>query len=415
MNQETSSSSGRAWLVVGLLFVVGCLNYLDRNMITTMRLSLIAAIPMSDAKFALLLSVFLWTYALLSPFAGYAADRIGRSRVIVASLFVWSLTTWLTAHAHTYGELMATRVLMGISEAAYIPSALALIADYHGHRTRSLATGIHLSGVMVGSALGGIGGWLAERHTWHYPFGIFGAFGTVYAVVLALVLRDPPQLRAAPTESGSHEPAPRMFATLGRLLREPSYLLCLGFFGLLGVLGWGLTGWLPTFIHERFHLDQGAAGLTATISMNSATFAGVLIGGLLGDIAARSRPEGRIRVVAVGLLIAAVGVLVFSHAPLLPLAVAGIATYGVTRTFSDSNMMPILCLIAPRRERATGYGMINFVSCLIGGIGNYGAGALRDAHIPLSTTFLSMTGVLLISAFLVSRIKPDPAVLLHDV
>lgn len=138
----------RAWLTVALLWFVGCLNYLDRVMIATMRQSLVDAIPMTDAQFGRLTTIFLLVYAVLSPVAGYLADRFNRSHVIIGSLFVWSLITWLTAHATTYGQLLVTRALMGVSEACYIPAALALIADYHGPRTRSLANGTHLSGVL---------------------------------------------------------------------------------------------------------------------------------------------------------------------------------------------------------------------------------------------------------------------------
>src|SRR3954465_1158014 len=114
----------RAWLTVGLLWFVGCLNYLDRVMITTMRQSVVDAIPMTDAQFGLLTTVFLLVYGLLSPFAGFLADRFNRSRVILISLIVWSAVTWLTAHATTYGQLLTTRALMGVSEACYIPAAL---------------------------------------------------------------------------------------------------------------------------------------------------------------------------------------------------------------------------------------------------------------------------------------------------
>src|SRR5688500_11726224 len=96
---EPSSVPRRAWLVVGLLWVVGCLNYVDRVMITTMRSSLKADINMSEAQFGMLTSGFLLVYGVLSPFAGFLADRFSRSRVIVWSLLIWSLITWLTAHA----------------------------------------------------------------------------------------------------------------------------------------------------------------------------------------------------------------------------------------------------------------------------------------------------------------------------
>src|SRR6185369_5085835 len=151
-------------------------------------LSLKDAIPMTEAQFGLLTTAFLLVYAGLSPFAGYLADRFHRSRVIIGSLFVWSLVTWLTASAKTYEQLLASRLLMGISEACYIPAALALVADYHRGATRSLATGILLGGVMVGSAMGGLGGWLAERHGWGFAFNLFGLVGIGFAIVLVFLL-----------------------------------------------------------------------------------------------------------------------------------------------------------------------------------------------------------------------------------
>src|SRR5687767_5611472 len=164
----------RAWLTVGLLWLVGVLNNLDRIMLTTMRVSIKEAIPMSEGQFGLLTSAFLWSYAALNPFAGFLADKFNRSRVIVIGLFVWSLMTWLTGHARTYNELVIVRIGMGISEACFLPAALALISDYHGTATRSLASGIVIAGLGVGSALGGLGGWLAERHGWQFAFNFFG-------------------------------------------------------------------------------------------------------------------------------------------------------------------------------------------------------------------------------------------------
>ena len=116
----------RARLVVAMLWPVACLNYFDRLMITTMRDSIKAEITMTDAQFGLLTSAFLWVYAVLSPAAGFLADRFGRSRVIIGSLFVWLAVVWLTGHAQTSNQLLVARALMGLSEACYMPAALAL-------------------------------------------------------------------------------------------------------------------------------------------------------------------------------------------------------------------------------------------------------------------------------------------------
>src|SRR6187455_911957 len=141
----TSNAMRYAWFVVALLFPVALLNYLDRQMLATMKASMVGDIPTiaNKADWGLVLGCFKWTYALLSPFAGYVADRLGRRYVITASLFIWSAVTWWTGHVTTFNELVAARALMGVSEAFYIPTALALIADYHQGFTRSRAVGVH--------------------------------------------------------------------------------------------------------------------------------------------------------------------------------------------------------------------------------------------------------------------------------
>ncbi len=183
----------RAWLIVALLWFVGLFNYLVRIMLTTMHGSIVDAIPMTEAQFGLLTSVFLWVYGLLSPFAGFLSDRFSRSRVIGISLVAWSAVTWLTAYATNLHQLIAMRALMGVSEACYLPAALALITDYHRGPTRSFATGVHMTGILFGAALGGFGGLIAEHTTWHYAFSLVGAGGVIYCGVLVWALRDSPR------------------------------------------------------------------------------------------------------------------------------------------------------------------------------------------------------------------------------
>jgi MFS family permease len=402
----TPETLSRGWFIVGLLWVVACLNYLDRIMITTMRGSLKEAIPMSDAQFGLLTAVFLWVYGLLSPFAGFLADRFGRSRVILGSLLVWSAITWVTAHAKSFEQLLATRALMGISEACYIPAALALIADYHRGSTRSLATGIHMSGIMVGSGLGGMGGWLAERHGWSFAFAFFGVFGVVYAIFLALFLRDVPREVVSGAEA---EPGKVNFlAALISLFSHASFILAVLYWALLGLVGWALVGWMPTYLNEHFNLSQGVAGLSATGYLQAAALVGVLVGGAWADRWARTHERGRIFVTVTGLCVAAPGVLLTSTTSLMTFAIAGLILYGLARSFSDANMMPILCLVSDSRYRATGYGVLNLFSCLVGGLTIYAGGALRDANVNVNRVFQVAAFSLLVCAALLFLVKPVP-------
>ena len=377
----------RAWLTVGLLWVIGMLNYLDRVMITTMRGSIVAEIPMTEAQFGLLTAAFLWTYGILSPFAGFLADRYSRSRVIVISLFSWSLVTWLTAHATTYGELLATRMLMGVTEAAYIPAALALITDYHRGHTRSRAEGIHMSGIMVGAGLGGVGGWIAERYGWEHSFTLFGLMGLGYTFIVAFLLKDAPRERPSTANETDALPQIGLGAAFVSLFRKKSFILALFYWGLLGMGGWAVVGWMPTYMNENFNLAQGVAGLTATGYLQTAMLGGVILGGIWADRWFRTNPYGRFYVPFIGLCCAAPGIFLAGYTNLLPLAILGLVVYGFARAFADCNMMPILCQVTDPRYRATGYGVLNLCSTIVGGFTIYAGGALRDAKIDVSLIF----------------------------
>ncbi len=404
---RSTSSKSYAWLVVGLLSVVGCLNYLDRMMITTMRFSIVESIPMTDAQFGLLTSLFLWIYGFLSPVGGFLADRFKRTWVIIGSLFVWSMVTWLTSYVTTYEGLLATRALMGISEACYIPAGLAMIMDYHKGPTRSLANGIHLAGIMIGQSLGFIGGWLAETHTWNFAFSIFGIIGIVYAFVLLAVLREAP---GETTETGTVAPAAEnkvsFMETVRNLSANREYLKTLLLWGTGGIVAWLVTGWLPTYFKEHFNLSQSVAGIYSTGYFHTASLVGVIIGGLLADRWSRRHPKGRILVPILGLSIAAPAVFLASSTDMLYPALAGFMVFAFFRVFLDANMMPILTLLIDKKYLATGYGILNFVACLVGGLSLYAGGAMRDMDINIGLLFRISSVLMVFIVFMLWRLKP---------
>ena len=365
---------------------------------------------MTNAQFGLLTAVFVWVYGLLSPLGGFLADRFSRTRVIVISLFAWSLFTWLTAHATTFGELLATRAFMGISEACYLPAALALIADYHQDRTRSLATGVHMTGLMVGAGMGGLGGWIAERQGWSHAFYIFGFAGMLYAIVVALLLRDaPPEPATAdPKKLTGGQCSPiRLGAALTSFASRRGFLMALAFWSMLNLGAASVSAWMPTYLNEEFHLSQSSAGFSATGYLSGAALLGMLVGGGLADRWSLRNERGRIYVPAIGLLIAGPGILLAAGSSWLPLALGGLVIYGLARSFCDSNMMPILCMVAGPRYRATGYGILNLFSNVLGGLAIYAGGALRDSGVNISRVFQFGSGFLIVAAIILLRLKPD--------
>src|SRR5690242_2445580 len=393
-----------AWIVVVLLSLGGCLNYLDRIMITTMRPSIMHSIPMTEAQFGLLTSVFLWVYGILNPFAGFLADKINRSSIIIGSVFLWSVVTWLTAYSSTFEELLATRVLMGISEACFIPAALALIVDYHRGPTRSRATSILKVGIMVGSGLGFIGGWLAERQSWNTVFILLGVIGIVFSIVLAVTLKEAPGKSLNKKEQ--KEGKVNFFEGVVSVFGLRSCNLIFIAWGLMGVVSWMVVGWLPTFFLERFKLSEGIAGFYATGYFYPAAMAGLLIGGYWADRWSRSNPRARILVQVIGIGIAAPSIFIASQVNILWLAVVLFMLYALFKSFIDTNMMPALCLVVDPKYRATAYGILNFIACIIGGLGIYAGGLLRDIDMKLGAIYRYAAIIMVIGLVLLALVKP---------
>lgn len=380
-----------------MLWIVAFLNYLDRILITSMRDPIVADFKLTDAQFGLLTSVFLWSYGILSPFGGFFADRYSRKKVIVFSVMVWSAVTVWTGFASSFQEMLAARFLMGVSEACYIPAALALITDYHKGRTRSLATGLHMSGLYAGLALGGLGGYIAELWGWRSGFHVFGIVGIVYSLLLLYILKD---YKAAPTESNDETaPLPGKISltnALKVLLSEASFIILLVYFAVLGIVNWLVYGWLPTFLKDHFHLNLGEAGISATGYIQIGSFIGVVVGGILADRWIRKNERGRLYVLIMGFTLGAPFLFLMASTNVFSIAIIAMLIFGLARGFNDANMMPILRQVADGRYIATGYGFLNFLSTIVGGLMVYVGGALKDAQVDLSIIYqVSAVGMLL--------------------
>jgi MFS family permease len=403
---QPSRYGGYAWLVVALLVPVALLNYLDRQMLATMKSSMVGDIPSiaNKADWGLILGCFKWTYALLSPFGGFIADRFSRRHVICASLFIWSCVTWWTGHVNSFGELMAARAMMGVSEAFYIPAALALIADYHPGLTRSRAVGTHQVGIYIGQILGGYAGYIADSpdHGWRWAFSMCGMIGIIYALPLLATLRNP--VKPAPA-IGSPTTARGGFR---ELLTNRNFLLLVLYFTLPAIAGWVVRDWMPDILKEKFGLGQGKAGVKAIVYVQVASLIGAVIGGILADRWMRKTDRGRIFTSAIGMALFLPALFSVGNAGTLSVAVVGLIVFGLGWGFFDCNNMPILCQIVRPEWRATGYGIMNLVSISCGGFGDWAFGALRDRHVPLNVIFGAFAGVALLSVFLVLLIKPQP-------
>jgi MFS family permease len=398
-----------AWLIVALLWPVALLNYLDRQMLASMKFSVMSDIPdiRSEANWGYMLAQFKWVYAFLSPIGGYIADRYSRRITISASLFVWSAVTWATGHVTTYEGLLWTRTLMGISEAFYIPAALALIADYHTSHTRSRAVGLHQVAIYCGIIIGGFTGYVADApHLgWRLAFDVTGVIGIIYAIPLLLLLRDAPRAAIAST---SPDQRPSAATAIRTLLTNGSFLLLVACFTLPALAGWVVKDWMPALLKDMFNIGQGQAGVSATLYVNLASLAGAFFGGWAADRLMRRTLRGRIIISAIGMSLLIPSLFGVGNAGTLTGAIVFLILFGVGWGFFDANNMPILSQIVGPNVRATGYGIMNLVSISCGGLADWGFGILRDRQVPLNLIFGAFAAIALVSVLLVLCIRPRP-------
>ena len=357
------------WVVVALLWGVALLNYMDRQMLSTMKEAMQVDITelQSGTYFGYLMGIFLWIYGLMSPVSGIIADRLNRKWLIVGSLFVWSAVTYFMGMATTFNQVFCLRALMGISEALYIPAGLSLIADYHTGRSRSLAVGIHMTGLYTGQAMGGFGATVAAETSWHTAFHWFGIIGVAYAVLLMLFLRD--RKRGIEVVAATPEtPKESGWESLRSLLGNVAFWVILIYFAVPSLPGWATKNWLPTLFASNLNLPMSEAGPISTITIAASSLVGVLFGGMLSDRWVQRNLRGRVYTGAIGLglTIPSLFLLGFGHS-LLTVVGAGLL-FGIGYGMFDANNMPILCQFVSARQRATAYGVMNMVGVFAGAI-----------------------------------------------
>lgn len=358
------------WVVVGLLWGVALLNYMDRQMLSTMKnaMQIDIAELQSATNFGRLMAVFLWIYGLMSPVAGIVADRVSRKWLIVGSLFVWSSVTFLMGIADNFQQILWLRALMGVSEALYIPAGLSLIADYHEGKSRSLAVGIHMTGLYTGQAIGGFGATVAAAFSWHTTFHWFGIIGIAYAVILILFLRD--KRRDAVPSAVAVEAVPKESLARGlrKLFSNVAFWAILFYFAAPSLPGWATKNWLPTLFAENLGLPMSQAGPISTITIAVSSFIGVIVGGTLSDRWVQRNLRGRVYTGAIGLGMTIPSLLLLGFGHSLVAVVGAGLLFGIGYGIFDANNMPILCQFVSAKQRATAYGVMNMTGVFAGAV-----------------------------------------------
>ena len=380
------NSKSYKWEIIFLLWVAYFLNQADRQVFNTVLPHIQELLGATDATMGLISTCFNLFFALTVPFAGYFADRLSRSKIIIFSVTLFSVATMFTGYASTVVLMIMMRsVATGVGEAIFGPTYPAIIAEYHDSRTRARAMSIHQTAYYVGViASGFLAGLVADKLGWQYSFLIFGAAGVVFAFVLLLRLRD--KNTAQQKAEATQQSKPSFFEAMAAIFKVPTAVcMIFGFTSLIFVLTGYLT-WMPKCLMETFDLSSASAGFNSMFWTHAAAFVGVLVAGSLSDKLAASKGGGKNRLIlqAGGLLLAAPCIVLMGVSKEIWVVYAALAGFGFFRAFFDANTYSILYDVISERYHSSASAVLQMFG--------FGMGSLAPLILGLMSPKLGLSG-----------------------
>jgi sugar phosphate permease len=347
------------WEVLLWLWLAFFFNQADRQVFNVVLPLLRQDLHLSDFQLGLIGSVFVVANGLMVPVAGFLGDMLSRRRILVASLFAWSLATLLTGYGSTLVYFLAVRsVATAVGEAFFFPSAVALLAFEH-EKTRARALSLFQTSVYCGLiASGWLGGVVAERFGWRAVFWIFGSIGMALALVLRLRLRE---VRPVVSETS----AARISEAAKAILSQPvARYIALASASTIFV-NIGYLAWMPAYLFERFQMPLAKAGLTSMLFHHALAFVGVILGGIISDRFAPARPGIRMEIQGFALLAGAPFLFLLGRAASEWTAYGALAGFGFFRGLFESNLYPAFYSVISARYHSAASGLLIAFSFLV--------------------------------------------------
>jgi len=394
-------AKGGSGLILGLLLIAYTLNFLDRQIVSILKIPIKAELGLSDTQLGLMGGIaFASVYSTLAiPFARYA-DRKGRARVIVLAVATWSLFTALCGLVTSFWQLFLARMGVGVGEAGGVAPSYALIAEHVPPQRRARAMAIFFLGIPIGSALGlFFGGWLAQAVDWRAAFIVIGIAGLPVAWLIARFVPN-----ATPEPATKTAP---FFEVLGELAAKPSFwFLSLGAAS-GSICGYGFGFWLPSFFSETLGLSLRNIGAYYGSIVLVGGALGIWLGGVASDRLGVARPAAYPAVPATAFLLS-----VPAYVVAVSTASRGLAwllfafAYALSLAWLGPITTAIQGLVAPGRRATASACFLLFVNLIGLGFGTFIFGFAADRLRPaygaeaMRTAILGGLGFYVLAALL---------------
>lgn len=375
------------WEVLALLWVAYLLNQGDRQVFNSVLPLIRDSLSLTDTSVSLIAVFFNLFYAAMVPIGGWVGDRFSRKWVTTLSILFWSVATMFTGLANGVFLLILTRsVATGGGEAFFGPANYSLLGQYHTD-TRARAMSIHQTSYYVGVILAGwLAGYIGDHLGWQYAFFIFGGAGVVWAIVMAIRLKDLPRNASAPVKAEAEKKV-SIWDGFKTVFTTPTALMVtIGFCGFIFVIT-GYMTWVPTFLQENFGQTGAQAGLNSMLWTYVAAFTGVLLAGTLSDKWAAKDPRKRMMIQGVGLILGAAFLPFMGSAKSLWLLYLCFAGWGFFRAFFDANIYAALYDVTPERLHASCSSAMIMTGFAVGATAPYILALIKEATGSLNATF----------------------------
>jgi predicted MFS family arabinose efflux permease len=384
-NSKTGDSAtrGRDLYAVGLLALMALFLFADQNLMApnlTQIANEFGFTPVErDTRLAGDISLWFWLVGgVTSVGVGYLTDRVRRTRLIAAVVFLGEIPCFLTGYVETYDQLFWLRVLTGVGIGGVFPLIYSLLGDYFGPRMRAAATASIGLAMGVGVAYGQLlAGSLGATHGWRLPFMIVAVPNFVLAPLFLATIREPARGRTEAGGAGGGGHGGRItWAAYEQLFRIRTNLLVF-VQGLFGTVPWGV---FFVFLNDFLAQDKGYGVETATqvvIGIGGAAILGGFVGGLLGNRLYNRHPRYLPLLCGVTTFAAVIPMAALIEFPsqsgvsdpsILPLLLTGAAA-GFAAAMTSSNIRAVLLNVNAPETRGSIFALYNLFDDLGRGLG----------------------------------------------
>ena len=417
LNSSSEYGTPDRWWILVFVALDYFILYLHRNLINYIQPPLKAELQLDDVQLPMLQTAFIIAYCLSQLFVGYLGDRFTRRNILIFSLLGSVLSLAGTSLVSGYAELVAMRVILGISQAASVPAIGGIIGDTFTARNRSTAVGVYLCSQQCGLMIAArYGGRMADVENWHIPLSRFGMvdvefsgwrmamlmfalLGSVVVVAVMLWLREPARTdrhkgRGLGTQGGS------IVRTTLSVLRVPSYLMLLLIFVLAGMINNTREFWLARFFHDQYGMTNEDAGTLATFYVQPSTMIGLLVGGVLADALARRWRSGRSLISMTGILLWVPAYLVLGSGADDAILKGALMTLGLGYAFYAGNLWTTTFEVVDPAARSTALAWLNVGSIAASSMSPTIGYLVKAGTIAMYQTWLLLSLIAFVAALL---------------